>query len=97
LTGFLVLVLVECRSGGGTFFKSFEDSMGTSVSAVSRAAMCEKLTVMAIGPKSIPAIPSTKMMGRNTTTWAEAEAITAVPTSAVPCFAASTIPMPFSR
>jgi len=72
-------------------------NMGIRVTATTREASRLRVTVMAMSPKSAPAIPSTKMMGRKTATVVRVEAATAPPTSVVPVMAAAVRPRPSWR
>ena len=77
--------------------KRREASMGTTKSATTRDASREQTTASARSPKTCPATPSTKTMGRNTATVVRVLAMTAAPTSWVPRMAAAMISSPSSR
>src|SRR5690625_1888460 len=59
------------------FDKSFDESIGTRVTATTRDAINEKETVNAKGVNKSDAIPSTKTIGRKTTSVVVVDAITA--------------------
>ena len=80
---------------GAAIFR--EASMGIRNRAVPREASREKTTVRAMSPKTWPATPSTKTMGRNTATVVRVEAPTAMPTSCVPRTTAVRRSSPSSR
>jgi hypothetical protein len=72
-------------------------SIGTSTIAATSDARSEKTTASAWSRKIWPAEPSTKTIGRNTTTVVSVEANTLRPISRVPFTAAWNTPSPSSR
>ena len=85
-----------CCEVSPLFLNNVDASIGTKVKAINREAKRAKDIVRARLLDNLPAMPAEKIRGINTETVVSVEAVIAIPTSVVPCIAASFLLLPSS-